>query len=187
MKEAEKEKNKATDIYEIGYLLSSGIASDAVLAEVAKIKSILEKHNCGFLSGAEPKLTELAYSISKAINGEKRAFDSAYFAWMKFKVAKDDIVGLKKDLDKFENILRYLFVNTVETDSLVSTAKKFSFTRPEKGKEIDETKIVKPLKIVKKKDEAEKPSKKIKDDSKSAEDADKADEQLDASIDKLII
>ena len=187
------------NIYEIGYLLDSRIADDKILKEVANIKSILEKNDCVFLSGDEPKLKELEYSISKVVAGEKQIYDKAYFAWMKFKVAKENMTNLKIDLDKYENIVRYLFINTVEKDSLISNSKKFNFTRMGKGKEIDETKIVKPVKIVKKetKTETETEIKKETEKETDAEqvetktetkiDESKAEQQLDETIDKLII
>lgn len=183
----EKQENNKTEtsnaneanVYEIGYLLMPGISNEDILSEVSNIKSILEKRKCVFLSGDEPQMKTLAYPMAKAVDGVKHIFDKAYFAWMKFEIAQEKLADLKKELDKYENILRYLLVNAPKKDTLVSDSKKFSFMKTDKHKVIKPVKIVAAKKtvVVSPADGTEKVSEKNL----------KAGKQLDETIDKLVI
>ena len=182
----EKEKDNklkvfdtAADAYELGYLLVPTISSDEILSEVANLKSILEKQESIFLSGDEPKLKKLAYSITKIIAGEKRIFETAYFAWMKFEINREKLAGLDKELAGYEHLLRYLLTRAPKKDNLASQSKKFSFIKEKadkiKGKiaGVSASILSSSVKAVSKEKEAEGKRKKEKD--------------LDKTIDNLII
>ena len=115
------------NVYEIGYLLLPNISKDEILSEVANIKSILEKQGAIFLSGNEPKMKNLAYPIAKMIGGEKKIFEKAYFAWMKFEIDGEKLADLKIEFDKYKNILRYLLIHALKKEALTPDSKKFSF------------------------------------------------------------
>ena len=176
-------------IYEIGFLVLPSISEDDVLTEVANIKAILEKQGADFLSGDEPKLIELAYPISKTFGAEKQIFEKGYFAWMKFEMEVGKLAELKLELDKYENILRYLLIKTIKKDVLVSDNKRASFakkdvtiTDKEKEKEIEPVKIVKKKEVQNQDVEA-----KEVEEERSDEKEQKEKEDLDETIDNLII
>ena len=101
-----------TKLYEIGYLLLPMIAEEALLAEVANVRGILEKHGAAIESAELPKTRPLAYSVAKKIANKRAEFTQAYFGTMVFKVAQEAAPLIKTDLDKYENILRFLLVET---------------------------------------------------------------------------
>ncbi|MCK4918184.1 MAG: 30S ribosomal protein S6 [Candidatus Pacebacteria bacterium] len=169
-------------IYEIGYLVIPNVSDEEVLTEVANIKLILEKEGATFLSGDEPKLIDLAYPVSKIFNTEKQIFEKAYFAWIKFEVEVDKLVKIKAELDKYENILRYLLIKALKESALISDNKKPSFTKKD---EIIEEKQIKPVEIIKKEDSSETDIKKVEDVNDAEKE--KSKEELDETIDNLII
>ncbi len=182
-------------IYEIGYLIIPNISEEDVLTEVVNIKAILEKQEANFLSGDEPKLINLAYPISKMFGTDKQIFEKAYFAWMKFEIEVDKLVEIKEELDKYENILRYLLVKTLKKDTLVSDNKRAPFikkdviiTDKQKEKEIKPVKIV-PKSTTEQEKEEETTNIEIKEDNiKTKTEKEKKDkENLDETIDNLII
>ncbi|MCK5021659.1 MAG: 30S ribosomal protein S6 [Candidatus Pacebacteria bacterium] len=176
-----KEENiSKNDIYEIGYLLVSNILEDEILKEVANLKSILEKQKSTFMSGDEPKLINLAYPMSKMIDGEKQIFDKAYFAWIKFRIDVEKLDVFKKELDKYQNILRYLLIKTLEKDTMMSDSKKSVFVQKDKSI-TQEGKVIEPLKIVEKDSHQENEEVKITEKEK------KEKKDLDETIDNLII
>ena len=168
-------------IYEIGYLVIPNVSEEEVLTEVANIKAILEKKEATFLSGDEPKFINLSYSISKMFGAEKQVFEKAYFAWMKFEVEISNLVKIKEELDKYQNILRYLLIKTLKKDTLVSENKKIFLAKKEiEIVDEEKEKKVKPVKIVEKVDVPEKKEEEVVEDKKIKED-------LDEIIDNLII
>ncbi|MFH1402356.1 MAG: 30S ribosomal protein S6 [Patescibacteria group bacterium] len=184
MKKEENNENESNiELYEIGYLLIPNISDEEVLTEVANIKAILEKNEAVFLSGDEPRLINLAYSISKIFDGDKQTFDKAYFAWMKFKIENDKLADFKKELNKYKNILRHLLVKTVEKDNLVADIRKNAFVKNKKNTTSQEEKVIKPVEIVGKdfsQDGAE-------EKTAITEEKKKEDKELDETIDNLII
>ncbi len=186
--ETNQQREDKKMVYEIGCLFVPIISDKDVLTEVSKIKSILEELDCNFLSGDGPDMKELAYSMKKMIDGEKHLFAKAYFVWLKFTADSDKLVDLKKDLDKNENILRYILIKTVKEDMLISSQKKIlSKITDEKNR-----KSVKPIKIIKKEEVPveilDNNDTSDKEEVNKVEDKDLVEEKgLDDTIDKLVI
>lgn len=130
--ELNKELNK-NGIYEIGFLLVPTIAEENVPAEFQDIKSILEKHGGEFISEDFPKLRSLAYRMAVALEGKKSKFDQAYFGWVKFEAATEEISKIKAELDHNPHIIRSLVISTVRESTL--SAQKMPFhLNPEEAK-----------------------------------------------------
>lgn len=180
MKTNQQEEEGKRAVYEIGCLFVPTISDKEVLTEVSNVKSFLEKLGFEFLSGAGPNLLELAYSMKKVIENEKHSFNGAYFVWLKFKALSEKLSDFKKDLDKNNNLLRYLLMKTTEEDSLVSSQKKvLTNVAEEKEKNKKELKPVKIAKIALAEEENSLPE----ITEKEAEE----EKDLDETIDKLVI
>lgn len=124
-KKEEKENKKGKEegglhAYEVGYHIAPAVSAENLPSEVENIKNFLTKEGVAVISEEFPKIRELAYSISKAIGGAKRNFDTAYFGWIKFDAGEVPIARIKKFFDENENILRFLLINTVRENTLFS-------------------------------------------------------------------
>ncbi len=162
MTEEKTLKNEGTKVYEVGYLLLPNIEESKVPEESSKIRDIIENNKGLFLSEGAAELKTLTYPMTKAISGKKQKFDDGYFGWIKFEGNSEMITSVKNELDKFDNILRYLLIITVKENTVMpSKPGKFSFDKKnesgdkkEKGdkkevKEVKEDKEVKEKKEVK--------------------------------------
>jgi len=148
VKEATIEKSDdATDVpvvYELGYHLLPAIAEDKVSNEVSVIKTLIEKNSGIFIAEEFPKLLQLAYIISRTEEGKRQKFKNAYFGWIKFEIAAENIATIKEALDDNENVLRFLLIKTVRESTLAP--KKVFFEKHEKEKLKETPKV--PLKPV---------------------------------------
>jgi len=118
---------KEQKIYEIGYLLSPLIPEDKLNDEVAVIRKAIEEGR-GLISGEErPKMRKLAYSI-KATGSPTHGFTSSYFGWIKFIFNSEALPGLKVNIDKNKNIVRFLLLD-ISKESTLITNKKNSVKR----------------------------------------------------------
>lgn len=146
-KKDENGKEKGEDrlhAYEAGYHIVPAVSVENLSNEVENIKNFLIKEGAVIISEEFPKMRELAYSISKAVGGIKRNFDTAYFGWIKFDAGETPIAKIKKFFDENENILRFLLINTVRENTMFSpnlpeTGKKEEVKAPKKeaeGKEV---------------------------------------------------
>ena len=150
------------------------IEESKVQDESSKIRDIIENNKGLFLSEGTAELKALTYPMTKAISGKKQKFDDGYFGWIKFEGNSEMITSVKDELDKFENILRYLLIITVKENTMMpSKLGKFSFDKKNESGD-------------KKKDDKkeDKGAKDTKEDKKVK----KVDEKvLDETIDELVI
>lgn len=99
-------------VYEIGYLILPSIPEDSLPSTVAKINESIEKAGGKRLEGEDPFLHPLAYQMKKSIGARKYVVDEAYLGWVKFEAEPSSVEAIKSDLEKTEEILRFLLVKT---------------------------------------------------------------------------
>lgn len=96
-------------IYELGYLLSPTITEENLSKETGAVKEALGTGSF-VISELEPKMKEIAYQMEKTISGKKNIFETAYFGSVYFQAEPESINAIKKNIDKNENIIRYLVI-----------------------------------------------------------------------------
>ena len=161
MEKVEKQEG-ANQVYELGYHIVSTVAEENVPKEVESLKAIVLKDGGSLVSEGEPKLINLAYSMTKSVADAKKKFTSAYFGWIKFETKSELIPEMKKKIDAVGTVLRYLLIKTVRENTMFTP--KLTVRTP--GKE-----------------EAPKVKKSIKTTETKAASV----EELDKSIDELVL
>ena len=104
-------------VYEIGYVFLSSIPEEKIVGEVTALKAALAKVKAEIIAEGAPELHQLAYIMTKKIQGANKRFSEGYFGWVKFELQPSAVEALKKSLDGTENILRYLFITTVKENT----------------------------------------------------------------------
>ena len=112
-------KDEELKIYELGYHLLPTITETEVSKEVDVIKSVIEKQGGVVISENAPKSMQLAYTIIRREGGKRHKFDRSYFGWIKFETSVDGVSELETILRENEQILRFLFINTVRESTLM--------------------------------------------------------------------
>ncbi|MCC2631058.1 MAG: Ribosomal protein [Candidatus Paceibacter sp.] len=128
--------DKRVKVYEVGYLLLPTIPEEHLATEVQNIKSVIEKHEGAFITEDFPKLRPLAYEMRKSSAGQSHKFDKAYFGWIKFEVNGSSVPALTKELEKNQNILRFMVINTIRENTMYTQKTIF---RPTEGAVVEET------------------------------------------------
>lgn len=94
--------------YELSYLFPPSITEGEILIRVNKLSSLIEENKGIILATDEPKKRHLAYPVNKQ--------KEAYFGWITFSMAPENIAGLSKGLKSQEGLLRHLLIEKkVET------------------------------------------------------------------------
>jgi ribosomal protein S6 len=114
------EENNQNDrqIYEIGYHLLPTVEEPHVPAEAVNLKSIVEENGGSVISEEMPKMTPLAFVISKNIESKKQNFNKAYFGWIKFEAEPSRLKYIKNKADNLASVLRFIIIKTVREDTL---------------------------------------------------------------------
>jgi len=110
--------NLAGQVYELGYHIVSTVAEENLPKEVETLKAIVLKDGGSLVSEGEPKLINLAYSMTKSVADTKKKFDTAYFGWIKFETKSELMPSIKKAVDANEHVLRYLLIKTVRENTM---------------------------------------------------------------------
>ena len=112
------EKEGGAQVYELGYHIVSTVAEENLPKEVETLKAIVLKDGGSLVSEGEPKLINLAYSMTKSVADTKKKFNTAYFGWLKFETKSELMPMIKKAVDANDHVLRYLLIKTVRENTL---------------------------------------------------------------------
>lgn len=151
-------KTEKATVYEVGFHVVPTVSPENLPKEVDAIKAVLGGAKATIISEEFPKLRNLAYTMIKAVGPARHRFDTAYFGWIKFEGSADAVAELKKTLDASEKIIRHLIIKTVRENTLYGP------------------------KILPQEKEAA-----PKEDAKESAEAPATSEEIDKSIDKLVV
>ena len=162
VKVAKAKSPEGSKVYEVGYLIVPSLTPELAAKEAEGVKALVTKAGAEVISEGAPELRALAYTIVKPIGPTRPRYDSAYFGWVKFEMKKDAVADVKKALDGNEKLVRFILIETVRENTLYG-AKLF----PQKDE----------IAATSKPAEAE----------KAAAPVPSTEEEIDKSIDKLVI
>lgn len=97
-------------LYEVGYHIVSSVAEDAVGAEVARLREAIESRDGSVVAEEWPKQTQLAYTVSRKESSGMTHYDTAYFGWIRFEIAREKIQEIQKELDEHPAMLRFVVI-----------------------------------------------------------------------------
>ena len=117
MEKVEKQEG-GKQVYELGYHIVSTVAEENLSKEAEALKAIVLKDGGSLVSEGEPKLINLAYSMTKSVADTRKKFNTAYFGWLKFETKSELMPSIKKAVDAYPNVLRYLLIKTVRENTL---------------------------------------------------------------------
>ena len=112
------EKEGGKQVYELGYHIVSTVAEENLPKEVEILKAIVFQDGGSLIAEGEPKLINLAYSMTKSVADAKKKFNTAYFGWIKFETKSELMPSIKKAVDAYPNVLRYLLIKTVRENTM---------------------------------------------------------------------
>ncbi len=125
-------------IYEIGYLLVPYLPAENVAQAVEKMMGArIEALDGEITSALDPVMTRLAYTITKVLSNKHTKFSDAYFGAFRFKVLPKAVVKLKAELDKEDDLLRFLIISLPKGSENIVTPKRIFARREEKSFEIE--------------------------------------------------
>ncbi|HEU5115030.1 MAG TPA: 30S ribosomal protein S6 [Candidatus Paceibacterota bacterium] len=154
----------AGTVYEVGFHIVPTVSPENLPREYDAVKAVLEKNGAVMISEESPKLRNLAYTMIKAVGPARHRFDTAYFGWVKFEAPKESVAEIDKALKASDKIIRHLIVKTVRENTIYG-----------------------PKILAEEKKEAREAREGVKEGSEEVKDKPANQEELDKSIDKLVV
>lgn len=108
----------AGTVYEVGFHIVPAVSPESLPKEVDAIKAFLGKQGATIISEEFPKLRTLAYSMVKVIGQNRHTYDTAHFGWIKFEASKESVGEIEKFFQASEKVLRHLLIKTVRENTL---------------------------------------------------------------------
>lgn len=105
-------ETKELVVYELGFLILPSIPEDKLSNVTDVIRKIISKEGGVELDGEAPFKETLAYSMSKTVGAGRYVVSDAYLGWIKFEVNKAKISIIKAEVEKIDEILRFLLIKT---------------------------------------------------------------------------
>jgi ribosomal protein S6 len=96
--------------YEFAFHVLPTVAEGEVAGVFDALKTLVAKAGGEIFDEEAPQHLELAYDVVRHLEGKNRAFHSAYFGWVRFRLDAEKLAGLTESIEARPDILRYLIV-----------------------------------------------------------------------------
>ncbi|HEY4523200.1 MAG TPA: 30S ribosomal protein S6 [Candidatus Paceibacterota bacterium] len=94
-------------VYELGFHLDPGLASDEVKGAYQAVRTLVESKGEVVAEG-EPEKVALAYTVSRAATAGRQDFDAAYFAWITYEATVGAHEEIVKAAGAESRIIRFI-------------------------------------------------------------------------------
>lgn len=102
--------------YEFAFHVLPTVAEEEVPGVFEEFKALINKVGGEVTDGESPERIELAYPITKGVEGKNRVFPSAYFGWIRFKLEGEKLEGFTEAVEMHEALLRYLILKLTKLE-----------------------------------------------------------------------
>ena len=102
--------------YELAFHVLPTVAEGEVATVFGTIKDLITKHGGSVTTEEAPARFELAYEISKYLEGRNRKFSSAYFGWVRFTLDTENLAEVTEEVSAMKEILRHLIIRLTKVE-----------------------------------------------------------------------
>ncbi len=114
MDEKEAKNDSEGMLYELAYILDSGLPEEHLAEQVSHLTMAIEKHGGAIVLSDNPKMRTLAYTIEKSMGGKRAKYNSGYFGWIKFTMIPAEVPALESLVKSTPTIIRHMIIHTVK-------------------------------------------------------------------------
>lgn len=123
-------------VYELSFLALPSIPEDKISAVTEAIRAAISKEGGKEIGAEEPFKHPLAYSISKRVGSSRYVLNDAYIGWIKFEAEPEAVSGIKANVEKIAEVVRFLLVKAPrETTFTFAKARALAEERERKERE----------------------------------------------------
>jgi len=116
--ELDSQDTEKKQIYELGFLLLPTITEENLSISYGNLKELVTSLGGNIISSDNPRIINLAYEMTKTIENKKQRFSSAHFSWIKFEMETFKVEDLKKKLDLYPDMIRFLIIKTIRENTI---------------------------------------------------------------------
>ncbi len=102
--------------YELAFHVLPTVAEGEVAAVFDRMKAAIVAAGGQITNEETPLRFDLAYEITKFLEGRNRKFSSAYFGWVRFTAEADKIAEITEAVEGTKEVLRHLLTRLSKTE-----------------------------------------------------------------------
>ncbi len=102
--------------YELAYHVLPTVTEGEAVRLSGEVIAELEALGATVLASEKPERVDLAYEITRHLEGKNRHFKSAYFGWVRFSVSPDSIESFINEFNERTDIMRHLLIRLTHTE-----------------------------------------------------------------------
>ena len=163
--------------YELAFHVLPTVAEGEVPSVFDSIKALITKDGGEIFDEEAPERFDLAYEIEKHMEGKNRKFTSAYFGWVRFKIASEAIEALTEEVDGNTNILRHLLLKLTKAEEANPFRFHEALASQKMVSTVEESKVVPDVTTVEKAEDTG-------EDSADEEEGDVDETEIDKALEK---
>jgi ribosomal protein S6 len=103
--------------YELAFHILPTIAEGEVETVFQNLKDAITKHGGNIISEEAPARFDLAYEITKYLEGRNRKFSSAYFGWVRFEMDPATVGEISEMVEADNQFLRHLVIKLTKVEA----------------------------------------------------------------------
>lgn len=142
--EAQVVEGDESSNYELAFHILPTVAEEEVVEVQNALREMITKAGGTIDTEESAARFDLAYDITKNIEGKRHTFSTAYFGWIRFTGMSDMVSELQESLDVQKELLRYMIIKlTKEEAARPFTVHKVQSKMPETvGDEVESEGVV---------------------------------------------
>lgn len=102
--------------YELAFHILPTVAEGEVQGVFERIKAHITNDGGSLFDEEAPQRFELAYEITKSLEGKNRSYATAYFGWVRFKATGDSVLKITEEVEHMTEILRHILIKLSRTE-----------------------------------------------------------------------
>ncbi len=114
--EAQDVEGQDVVAYECAFHILPTIADEEVPGVVEKLKGLVTAAGGVVTTDEVIPRFDLAYEITKQIDGVNRRFNAAHFGWMRFSIEPSKLAHITEELDHTPELLRHLIIRLTRAE-----------------------------------------------------------------------
>jgi ribosomal protein S6 len=147
--------------YEFAFHILPTVAEEEVPAVFGDLKTLID-HEGGIIMGEEaPQRFDLAYQVSKSVEGRNLRYNHSYFGWVRFTLESAKLEHLKTEIVHKDSVFRFIIIK------------------------LDRSEVARPIKFFEQKHKEKKPEEEVKKEKVEEPKKEISEEELEKSLEVI--
>ena len=102
--------------YEFAFHILPTVTEEEVPAVFGELKTLIDNEEGTIMSEEAPQRFDLAYEVSKSIEGRNVRYNHSYFGWVRFTLDASKVDHLKSEIEHGDRLFRFIILKLTRAE-----------------------------------------------------------------------